>query len=222
MAAAPDEEALANAKTQYWPPPGEEGEFLLAVGDCSLAVLYDTLFVRSDFMVPSPPRPSAPSTAVAPPPPQSFDIHTYLYWSYSPALQSQLHQCIIISSETLRAFRAPRSVLVVCTHWRRTWPTYSSAYSPRVCVAFQGRFHELRKHANVKVGEWEQAVHENEISQRREVRHPRSLLNCHDDTLRSLPHGHSSFSECGLFRAWSRWSRWSRCAGRSLKRTLLR
>jgi hypothetical protein len=45
------DEALAKAQTQYWPPPGEEGEFLLAVGGCSLAVLYDALFVRSDFMV---------------------------------------------------------------------------------------------------------------------------------------------------------------------------
>jgi hypothetical protein len=61
---SPDDEALANAKTQYWPPPGEEGEFLLAVGGCSLAVLYDTLFVQSDFMVPPPPRPSTPSRAV--------------------------------------------------------------------------------------------------------------------------------------------------------------
>jgi hypothetical protein len=48
------------------------------------------------------------------------------------------------------------------------------AHVPGLRIPFQGRFHEMRKHANVKVGEWQQAVHENEISQRREVHTPRT------------------------------------------------
>lgn len=118
---SPDEEALANAKTQYWPPPGEEGEFLLAVGDCSLAVLYDTLFVRSDFMVPPLPRPAAPSAAVALSMTRSQPIHNGIPWNYSPALHSQPQEHL--HPKTLRSITPPRLYLVArisVEHGRQT------------------------------------------------------------------------------------------------------